>query len=138
MKNDRLEVIAPDRKRHAEELYDLLWKAFPYEEYYGFLDRCRWGYIGGSHYDWNSSRIGILNGRIVTHWGVWDFRMRIGVARVRVGGIGVVATDARHRKRGLMNRTADNALGAMRSAGYDMSLLFGIDEFYHRFGYVRA
>jgi hypothetical protein len=37
-----------------------------------------------------------------------------------------------------MAATARASLEAMRAAGYDMSVLFGITDFYWRFGYVRA
>jgi hypothetical protein len=37
-----------------------------------------------------------------------------------------------------MAKTATACLEAMREQGYDMTMLFGIPDFYHRFGYVRA
>lgn len=131
-----LEIIAPDPRRHAAAVIDLVSKCFG--NYFAFRDHCRRGYLLGSHYDWGASRVGLLGGRLVTHWGVWDYAMRIGSAAVRAGGIGVVATQADHRKRGYMARTARASLAAMRGAGYDVSILFGISDFYHRFGYVPA
>jgi len=135
---DALEIVAPDRRRHAEDLIDLVAKVFGGNNFYRFRDYCRRGYILNSHYDWDVSRIGLLDGRIVTHYGVWGYRMRIGTAEVRTAGIGAVATDGDLRKRGLMAPTARASVGAMRAAGYDFSILFGIDDFYYRFGYVRA
>jgi len=135
-----LMILAPDRLLHGEAVCDLAGKAFSTGQgYYAMHDFCRrGGYILGSHYDWSASRVGLVDGRLVAHFGVWDWRMRIGSARVRVGGIGAVATDAECRKRGYMARTAQAAVEAMRDLGYDLSLLFGIHNFYHRFGYVRA
>lgn len=133
-----LEIIAPDPHRHAEEMTDLIAKVFSHQGYYTFLNACRNGYVLHSHYDWAASRIGLIDGRIVTHWGVWDYQMRIGSAAVRVAGVGVVATDDAFRRRGLMAQTGAAAMAAAREQGYDLSLLFGIDDFYHRFGYVRA
>jgi predicted N-acetyltransferase YhbS len=138
MNADALTVIAPDRRKHGEEICDLCAKAFSGSGYYYVRDCSRHGHILGSHYDWSASRIGLIDGRVVTHWGVWDYRMRIGAARVRVGGIGSVATDGDFRKRGLMAQTAGVSVAAMRELGYDLSILFGIDDFYYRFGYVRA
>ena len=136
---EAMEIVAPDPHVHGEALCDFVGEAFlSVTAIERFSDFCRRGYILGSHYDWNVSRIGVLGGRIVTHWGVWDYRMRIGRARVRVGGIGAVATHKDYRKQGLMVRTATASLDAMRRAGYDLSILFGISDFYHRFGYVRA
>lgn len=130
-------LAAPDRRRR-EEMYDLIAKVFSHRGYFVFRDDCRKSYIGNSMYDWQTSRVGLVDGRLATHWGVWDYSMRIGSARVRVGGIGVVATHGDYRKMGLMARTAEASLAAMTEAGYDMTVLFGIWNFYHRFGYVRA
>jgi hypothetical protein len=79
-----------------------------------------------------------MDGQMVTHYGVWDYPMRIGTALVRCGGIGCVATSGDFRKQGLMARTIPTSLEAMRRAGYDMTILFGVGDFYHRFNYVRA
>lgn len=133
-----LEIVAPDRNRHAEEIIDLCAKVFSSQGYYDMAACCRESYLLNSHYDWQASRIGMMDGRIVTHWGVWDYQMRLGQGFLRVGGIGLVATHGQYRKRGLMAQTIPPALEAMAQAGYDMSLLFGIPDFYHRFGYLRA
>jgi len=136
--SDHLVVVAPDPRKHRDELMDMLSKVFSGGGYFRMLDNCLKGYIVGSRYDWSTSRIGILDGRIVTHWGVWDYQMRIGSARVRTAGSGMVATHGRYQRRGLMDRTIRQAIPAMDEAGYDVSVLFGIRDFYHRFGYVRA
>jgi len=135
---DDLHIIAPDPRVHREEMFDLIAKAFSAGGYYPFLSWLKGGYIDGGFYDWRASRVGILAGRIVTHWGVWGYTMRIGSARVRVAGVGAVATAGEFRGRGLMQRTASVALAAMADYGYDLSILFGIDGFYGQFGYVRA
>ena len=132
----RLELIAPDPRLHGEAMIDLIAKCFG--NYFRMRDDCRKGYVRNSHYDWQVSRIGLIDGRIVTHYGVWGYDMRIGAARVRVGGIAGVATHADSRKHGLMAKTAAATIEAMSQAGYDMTVLFGIPNFYHRFGYVRA
>jgi len=138
VKTEELTLAAPDPRRHSEALCDLVAKMWPESGYYQARKACREVYFHHSHYDWQTSRIILLGDRVVTHWGVWDYQMRIGRARVRVGGIGAVLTDGDFRRRGLMDRTARGALEAMRAQGYDMSILFGLDNFYRRFGYVRA
>ena len=134
----KLQIVAPDKKAHTAQLIDLMAKVFPEPGYFDFRDHCRQGYLLGGHYDWDASRIGLIGERIVTHYGVWDYQMRIGSARVRVGGIGGVATHGDYRKKGLMATTAQATIESMRRYGYDMTVLFGIRDFYHRFGYVRA
>ena len=144
-----LTIIAPDPRIHKDAVYDLVCCTF--ENYNSFMTIVRGGYIEDSHYDWSASRIGLCldeqsaegkgkNGRqkIATHFGIWNYQMRIGTARVRIGGVGAVATDAQCRHRGYMDQTARASIGAMRELGYDFSILFGINDFYHRFGFTRA
>lgn len=135
MSATNLVVIPPDPKRHADDMVDLVAKVF------GGYFRMRNNFrddLKTRQYDWAASRIGIAGDRLVTHWGVIDWRMRIGSAHVRVGVVGVVATHGDFRKRGFMAETALASIAAMRRLGYDMTLLFGVPDFYHRFGYVPA
>ncbi len=138
MRSTGLRIIAPDPKEHGEPLARLCAEVFAGMGYYDILRDYRGVYLHGSHYDWNTTRIGLIGDRIVTHFGVFGYQMRIGRARVRVGGVGGVATDGEFRKRGYMARTATATIEAMREAGYHFTMLFGIGNFYHRFGYVRA
>ena len=137
--NDELRLIAPDLKRDAEGMFDLCAKVFSKGwGYYGGVGYMRSQYICKSHYDWNVSRIGLMDDRVVTHWGVWGYDMRVENALVRCGCIGAVATAEDVRKKRLMSRTARASLEAMREGGYDVSILFGIPDYYYRFGYHRA
>ncbi len=138
MKVDDLQIIAPERRTHGARLFDLFAKVFSDLGYYRSRDLARTAYFVNSHYDWNASRIALLGDEIVSHYGVWGYEMRIGTGRVRTGGIGAVATHGDYRKRGLMDRTARASLQAMRDLGYDLTILFGISNFYDKFGYVRA
>jgi len=138
MLTDQLTITAPDKRTHHDALIDLISKIFSQEGYFTFRDFCRLAYVDHSHYDWTVSRIGFFDEQVVTHYGVWGYDMRIGEARVRTGGIGAVATHSDCRKRGYMAQTIRASLAAMRDAGYDISILFGIDNFYHKFGYVRG
>jgi predicted acetyltransferase len=62
----------------------------------------------------------------------------VGRARILTVGIGSVATDGHHRKRGFLRQTANATLDALRGSDYAVSLLFGIPNFYEQFGYRRA
>lgn len=135
---ERMRILAADSCKDRAELYDLLAKTFSHRGYFQFRDYCRDKYVGHSHYDWRASRIGVLDGRVIAHVGVWGYPMRIATARVRTGGIGCVAMHGDYRKRGLMARLFGATVDSMRQNGYDMSILFGIPDFYHRFGYGRA
>jgi predicted acetyltransferase len=62
--------------------------------------------------------------------------MRLRSSMVRIGGIGGVETLYEHRMKGYARRLLAEAVGIMREREYDMSILFGIPNFYHRFGFV--
>ena len=138
-KKTNLIITPPDREKEREEIFELISKVFSgHKNYYQWQRYLREAYIDPSHYDWSVSRIGRVKDKIVTHYGVWDYQMRIGSAHVRTGGVGVVATDDEWRRQGLLSRTALDSIEAMREAGYHFSILFGLRNFYHQFGYVRA
>src|SRR4051812_7114681 len=69
----------------------------------------------------------------------------IGVARVRIDGIGGVETEEEYRGRGYARRVMEAALARMGGAENTMSqdpaalsFLFGISNYYEKFGYARA
>ena len=65
-----------------------------------------------------------------------DLQMRIGAAQVRIGGIGGVSTDRNHRNKGYSRMCMEAAVDWMSSNGFDMSFLFGIRDFYDKYGYT--
>lgn len=137
---EAFEVISPDPRRHIDGIVDLLAKVFGSPGgYYEFVRQWRSNLLNNRlPYDWGAGAIGLIDGQVATHWGVMGYDMRIGRARVRVAGIGRVTTHGEHRRRGLMAKTATTCISRLADRGYDMSILFGIQDFYHRFGYVRA
>ena len=78
----------------------------------------------------------LIDGEVVAWLSVIDYQMRIGSARVRMAGIGGVETHHNHRMKGLMRILFEDTVRYMTSAGYDVSLLFGIPNFYTKFGYA--
>ncbi len=76
-----------------------------------------------------------MDGEVVSRVGVVKKRMRIGEAVVRMGGIAGVWTHEKHRLKGYASRGMEASLALLKAEGYEMSLLFGIADFYHRFGY---
>lgn len=83
-------------------------------------------------------RILKLNGRIVAGALIVDKKMRLGQSVLRCGGIADVATDPDWRHRGLGRRMMDHSIEFMTRQRYDVSLLFGIEDYYHKFGYRPA
>ena len=75
--------------------------------------------------DENASRLNVL-----------EKTMRIGETIVRFGGIAGVGTRPEYRLKGYASRVMDASTELMIERGYDMGVLFGIGNFYHRFGYA--
>lgn len=66
------------------------------------------------------------------------FDMRIGSAVVKMGGIAGVGTKEEHRMRGYSRLVMDESTRYFAETGHDVAVLFGIPNFYHKFGYVSA
>jgi len=127
-------IRPPDSGEHPARLHDLFAETF--SDYWFWFDYATNGYFDGAPYDWSASRIGIVDGEVATHFGVWDFSMRVGSATVRVAAIGGVATKRPYRNQRMMKATVEDSINGLADRGYDMSLLFGTPGFYPKYGYV--
>jgi predicted N-acetyltransferase YhbS len=139
MANGDLRLRAPVLSRDLTAIADLCGKVFSHNwGYYEFSRYCRDTYLDPACYDAAVSRVGEIDGRMVTHFGLWREELRTGAGTLRVAGVGAVATDAHYRRQGNMAATARAAMEAVAAADYDAALLFGIDRFYEKFGFGPA
>ena len=83
--------------------------------------------------------------RAVSRLYIIPLTISIGVARVRVDGIGGVETEEEYRGRGYARRVMEAALAQMGGSEKPvlqdpaaLSFLFGISNFYEKFGYTQA
>src|SRR5215217_6522951 len=76
-----------------------------------------------------------LDGRQVSRVVIVPMLMRIGAAVVRMDGIGGVGTEEVFRNRGFSRRVMETAVQQMRQGDAALSTLFGIQDFYQKFGY---
>ncbi|NLT43325.1 MAG: GNAT family N-acetyltransferase [Anaerolineae bacterium] len=76
----------------------------------------------------------VEDGKHISDLQVYDRWMWLGAARLHVGCIGGVGTSERSRNRGLARRVLSDAVEWMATR-YDLSMLFGIPDFYSRFGF---
>jgi len=84
----------------------------------------------------NRYRALMLDGKKISWVTVIDHRMRIGSAQVRMGGIGGVGTEKAERMKGYSRCLMEDTVRYMRDEGFDVSALFGIRDFYPKFGYA--
>lgn len=77
-----------------------------------------------------------LDGVAVSGMGMMKKEMYVGSAVVKQAGIAGVWTDEAHRKKGYASRVMWEGIAWMEKQNYDMSILFGIADFYHRYGYA--
>lgn len=75
---------------------------------------------------------------VLSHLLVVDLRLRIGPLAVRCGGIGNVHTAREHRLKGYARQLLTESIDFMREQGYLVSALFGIPNFYQKFGFASA
>ena len=87
---------------------------------------------------WHTRELWIDDETKVGWLGVLDFTMRVGVAEIRVAGIGGVHTEREHRMKGYMRHLLEDTVQYMTAEGYDVSMLYGIPNFYTRFGYATS
>src|SRR5215212_3746279 len=76
-----------------------------------------------------------LDGRQISRVVIVPMLMHIGAAVVRMDGIGGVGTEEEFRNRGYSRRVMETAVQQMRRGDAALSTLFGIQDFYQKFGY---
>src|SRR5688500_18371806 len=82
-------------------------------------------------------RLGLFEGEVeVANLIVGRYTMRLAGAEVLMGGIWGVVTHPAHRGRGFGAQMLRATVGRLREERFPISLLWGISDFYHRFGYV--
>ena len=133
MTTSKLQLITPDEQMHLRPIAQLAADAFTGGQY---VDQFCENYIGNSHYDWKASRVMLDGEKMIHHWGVWGYQMRVESIQLKVAGIGAVVTHADYRKQGLMHQAAQASFDVMKQNGYDLSILRG--RHYVKMGYARA
>ena len=77
-----------------------------------------------------------VDGQDVSGLAVVDKKTRVGKAHLKMAGVAGVWTDEAHRKKGYASRVMWASVDEMVRRRYDVSILFGIEDFYHRYGYA--
>jgi GNAT superfamily N-acetyltransferase len=90
--------------------------------------------------EWDrGTRVDLMLGeKSISRLWVIRFEIRIGAATVKMDGIGGVGTDEAFRNRGYSRRVLEATLEHMRAGDAALSMLYGIRDFYPKFGYATA
>jgi len=89
--------------------------------------------------DGRSERVDlILEGKSISRLWLNPFRLHIGEALVPMAGVGGVGTEEAHRNRGHSRRVLEAAVEHMKQSDAAISMLYGIRDFYPKFGYATA
>jgi predicted acetyltransferase len=78
----------------------------------------------------------VLNKDTVSWLFINDLEVKVGGVYLRMGGIGGVETLEAHRMRGYSRRVIEYSMGYMVENGYEVSMLFGIPDYYVKWGYA--
>ncbi|MBW3638048.1 MAG: GNAT family N-acetyltransferase [Armatimonadetes bacterium] len=76
-----------------------------------------------------------IQGRQVSHLDIVFHTMRFGAAQVRCATLSDVATEKEYRNQGYAAHLIEHSKNVMRRKGAALSIVDGIRNFYHRFGY---
>ncbi len=98
-----------------------------------WLETCGAGYPGFRR---EHTRIALWNGDLAGALRLNTETIRLGEARLKMGGFAWVTTSPRHRHKGICRALMWHALEYMKHNNYHVSMLFGIPNFYHRFGFT--
>lgn len=133
-----MELTYAKDRADLEEIADLMSKVFVRGSYFDFY-RTRMDYqTRDPYYRPEHSRLIKVDGRIVSHASIVEKRMRIGRGVVKVAGIGDVFTHPEHRGQSYSRLIMEDAIKYMREHDYPLSMLYGIPDYYHKFGYIEA
>ncbi|MCC6145749.1 MAG: GNAT family N-acetyltransferase [Candidatus Hydrogenedentes bacterium] len=81
------------------------------------------------------TRVALWRGNLAGTLRINTETIRIGEARLKMGGFGYVATSPDYRHKGIGRALMLDGLAYMAQHNYHVSMLFGIPNFYHRFGF---
>src|SRR3954447_25360591 len=79
-----------------------------------------------------------LDGKQISRTVIIPMFMRVGAAVLRMDGIGGVGTDEEYRNRGYSRRVLERCVELMRAGDASFSTLYGITDYYPKFGFAMA
>jgi predicted acetyltransferase len=78
----------------------------------------------------------VVGGKSISGLEILDLVLRIGESKLKMAGIAGVRTDDGYRMKGYASKVLSQSIDYMVKGGYDISMLFGIEDFYQRWGFA--
>ncbi|NIA14456.1 MAG: GNAT family N-acetyltransferase [Nitrospiraceae bacterium] len=135
MSKSELTVKPVETDEELRLAHDLMAKV-QYPDYFSglnWLEACGEGYPGFRR---EHTRIALWKGELAGALRMHTETIRLGEARLKMGGLGWVSTAQRHRRKGVCHALMIHTLDYLKQNHYHVSMLFGIPNFYHRFGFT--
>ena len=132
-----LAIRSVEREDELRQANELMAKA----QEHSYFASLRWLETSGAGYPGfrrEHTRIALSKDEVVGALRISTDTVRIGEARLKMGGFSWVTTAPRHRHKGVCSALVQDTLAYLAQHGYHISMLFGIPNFYQRFGYVSA
>jgi len=124
------------KREEFEEMMIFLEKCYNHPHY--FFPRDYPHVWGRDTIQYENRIIAKEDGRIVSHVGIFPLTAMVEDAKIKMGGIGGVATLPEFRGRGYMRKLMNYCIQNMKEEEYSVSILWGDRQRYSNFGYEVA
>ncbi|HOF40240.1 MAG TPA: GNAT family N-acetyltransferase [Candidatus Hydrogenedentes bacterium] len=128
-------VETADELRVVHDLFATTHSADDYARGVRWLEDCGTRYPG---YLKEHTRIAKRGVEVVGGLRLITDTVRLGDARLKMGGLGWMTTSERHRHKGVCRRLMEDTLSYMRLHRYHIAMLFGVPGMYHRWKFVTS
>jgi len=133
-----MELTYAKTMEDLKEIADKMGKVFSRGSYFTFY-KTRMDYQTlDPYFKPEHSRIIKENGEIVSHVSIIEKYVRIEKSVVKMAGIGDVYTLPDYRGKNYSRILMDDAIKYMEENDYPISMLYGIPNYYHKFGYIEV
>ncbi|MBD3288808.1 GNAT family N-acetyltransferase [candidate division KSB1 bacterium] len=133
-----MQVTYPQNEKELEAIADLRGKVFRRASYYFFYEERMRFHKMDPWFKPEHVRIVKEDNRIVSAVTIVARPVRFGPAVVKMGGIGDVLTVPECRGKGYSRVLMESAVEYMKGHNFDLTVLFGIPNYYHKFGYLEG
>ena len=133
-----MEYTCAKTKKDLEEIADMMGRVFRRLSWFEFYKNRMDYQTKAPYYKPEHSRIAREDGRLMGHVSIVEKYIRIGESVVRMAGIGDVFTHPDARGKHVSSHLMNDSVEYMRREAFPLSMLYGIPNFYHKFGYIEA